>query len=305
MTERPYDAYLCCSREDDEWAERVTQYMEAAPNNLRVCLSSRDFVPGMAIVDNVCNAVQSSHLILLVLSLGFLESGWCDLETILALTNSAQATCVLERNRRVVPVLLEPCNVPERLGFLTRLDAREPDFLARLVALVQRRVPLMDADCRRPSLEPAPTSVPEARVQEQDYFDVQNHHSDVKEETELQSCQNCQEWQLKCNALENEIAKLEAKNGRLVLQNLPPSPISGVHSEQPLPLVSFNQASVKLLSVAAAMGMVPSIVSSGRFSFLTWMCSGESLCLMSQGILLSTRLLTRVMCKTQPGLVFE
>ncbi|XP_072314763.1 toll/interleukin-1 receptor domain-containing adapter protein [Eucyclogobius newberryi] len=76
---RPYDVFVCHSSEhsDTEEAERLVSFLEAPPHNLRCFLSDRDSCPGAAIPSELCQAVQNSHIKVLLISHHFLRDEWC------------------------------------------------------------------------------------------------------------------------------------------------------------------------------------------------------------------------------------
>ena len=47
---------------------------------LQLCIHKRDFLPGNAIVDNICDALNNSKKILIILTNSFLQSSWCQFE---------------------------------------------------------------------------------------------------------------------------------------------------------------------------------------------------------------------------------
>ena len=49
-------------------------------SNLKCCVHKRDFVPGNAIVDNICVNMHKSRKVILVMSEAFLRSKWCQFE---------------------------------------------------------------------------------------------------------------------------------------------------------------------------------------------------------------------------------
>ncbi|KAJ0021859.1 hypothetical protein NQD34_009349 [Periophthalmus magnuspinnatus] len=76
---RPYDVFVCHSHElsDTEEAERLVSCLEAPPHNLRCFLSHRDSCPGAAIPSELCQAVQNSHIKVLIITEHFLKDEWC------------------------------------------------------------------------------------------------------------------------------------------------------------------------------------------------------------------------------------
>ncbi|XP_029302657.1 toll/interleukin-1 receptor domain-containing adapter protein isoform X2 [Cottoperca gobio] len=76
---REYDMLVCHSSVDGdiEEAERLVSFLEAPPRNLRCFLVHRDSCPGGAISTELCQAVQNSHLRVLLITPNFLQDDWC------------------------------------------------------------------------------------------------------------------------------------------------------------------------------------------------------------------------------------
>ena len=81
MLELQYHAYVSYnenSATDDAWVmDDLQPNMEEGSEPLRLCIKSRDFMPGRAIIENINNCMHQSRKTLLVLSPGFVESEWC------------------------------------------------------------------------------------------------------------------------------------------------------------------------------------------------------------------------------------
>lgn len=74
---RSYDLCLCHSPEDLEEAVNLTAALEASPRHLRCFLWQRDAAPGGAIPTEMCEAVQNSHCVALLITPHFLGDMWC------------------------------------------------------------------------------------------------------------------------------------------------------------------------------------------------------------------------------------
>ena len=106
-------------------------------------LTPHDFRPGAAVVHELERAVEAARLTVLVLSPAFGTSQWSVFAELLASHDS------LRRNtERLVPVLLEPYELPLHLDFRVRLDctvrSRWETEIARLRELLQRGPPPME-----------------------------------------------------------------------------------------------------------------------------------------------------------------
>lgn len=76
---RQYDVFVChsCENCDTEEAQRLVSFLETPPRSLRCFLSIRDSCPGTAIPTELCQAVENSHIKVLLITPHFLEDEWC------------------------------------------------------------------------------------------------------------------------------------------------------------------------------------------------------------------------------------
>jgi len=115
-------------------------------------LTPQDFRPGAVVVQELERAVETARLTVLVLSPAFGMSPWSVFSELLATHDS------LRRNSdRLVPVLLEPYDLPLHLDFRVRLDctarSRWEAEASRLRELLQRGPPPAEQlDCPYPGL---------------------------------------------------------------------------------------------------------------------------------------------------------
>ncbi len=133
-----YDLFVSYSRADRAWVHGyLLPALNLPPDRL---ITPQDFQPGAAIVGEFERAVVSSRITLLVLSPAFLADEWATFGEQLA----AYAG-VAEQRDRLVPLLIEPCELPLRLEFRVRLDCTNEDDwegeIARLRALLGRPEP--------------------------------------------------------------------------------------------------------------------------------------------------------------------
>ena len=75
-----YDAFVSYSETESVFVR--TNLLEKLETNhqLKLCLHQRDFLPGMAIADNITGAMNQSRKSIFILSRGFLKSKWCNFE---------------------------------------------------------------------------------------------------------------------------------------------------------------------------------------------------------------------------------
>ncbi len=130
-----YDAFISYSHKDGDWVRGVL-LPRLEGEGLRPCIDYRDFEIGLPSLVNMENAVERSRKTLLVLTPNWLESEWTTFEGLLIQTRDP-----VGRGRRMLPLLVQPCRLPDRLQMFTYLDLTDPagfDFqMARLVAAIR------------------------------------------------------------------------------------------------------------------------------------------------------------------------
>ncbi len=134
-----YDAFISYSHEDRKWVDdKLLPKLEEA--SLHVCIDYRDFDIGAPILLNIENAVEQSHKTLLILTPNWIKSEWATFESLLSQTHDPT-----NLNRRLLPVLVESCALPDRLRIFTLLDLTKPaEFdrqLHRLVVAIRTSLP--------------------------------------------------------------------------------------------------------------------------------------------------------------------
>ena len=80
MLQLQYHAYIAYNEnsEDDVWVLNDLQpNMEEDPEPVKLCIKSRDFIPGHSLILSISENIQRSRKTILVLSPNFVESEWC------------------------------------------------------------------------------------------------------------------------------------------------------------------------------------------------------------------------------------
>ncbi|XP_075005554.1 toll-like receptor 2 [Calonectris borealis] len=115
-----YDAFVSYSENDSDWVENImVRELEQACPPFRLCLHTRDFVPGKWIVDNIIDSIEKSHKTLFVLSEHFVQSEWCKYEL-----DFSHFRLFDENNDAAILVLLEPIQskaIPKRFCKLRKI----------------------------------------------------------------------------------------------------------------------------------------------------------------------------------------
>ena len=108
-----YDVFICYSAMDREWVKN-TLLCQLESRQIKACIDYRDFLVGAFVVENITDAIYNSRKTVAVLSPAFLNSVYCKHELQTALSRMA--------NHQVIPILYQPCSVPDILKDKTYLD---------------------------------------------------------------------------------------------------------------------------------------------------------------------------------------
>ena len=81
MLQLQYHAYVAYNENsavDEAWVmDELQPNMEQGPDPIKLCIKSRDFIPGRFLLDNIDESIHGSRKIILVLSPNFVASEWC------------------------------------------------------------------------------------------------------------------------------------------------------------------------------------------------------------------------------------
>jgi serine/threonine protein kinase len=115
-----YDVFISYSPADRLWVQQeLWPWLEQA--GLRVCIDLRDFQPGAPRPTEVERAVLTSRKTLLILTPGYLESEWDEFGNLMLQTLDPAG-----RQRRLIPLRKEKCDLPVRLSYLWPVDFVAP-----------------------------------------------------------------------------------------------------------------------------------------------------------------------------------
>lgn len=116
MTDQTYDVFISYSSKDKEWVRgELLQRIEKA--GLRAFIDFRDFTRGAPSLKEMERGVIQCRKTLLILTPDYINSEWCDIESIMAQTLSPA-----NRDLRMIPLLKTPCDKPLRIAALTHVD---------------------------------------------------------------------------------------------------------------------------------------------------------------------------------------
>jgi hypothetical protein len=133
-----YDVFISYRHQDSEWVNQtLLPRLEAAGLRVR---TDKDFEVGMAIEANVEDSIRQSRVTLLVLTPDYLASKWTDFE--MALVDQLEPAT---RQRRVIPVMLQTCELPLRIRSMsyadfTRSEDADAQFQRLLTAISSKEI---------------------------------------------------------------------------------------------------------------------------------------------------------------------
>jgi tetratricopeptide (TPR) repeat protein len=120
-TDFKYDVFVSYSSANKEWVRKTfVPILEKA--GLKVCDYYRDFDVGAPIVMEMERAILESRKTIPVLSPAYLKSGWTEFESLMLQTLDAA-----NRERKLLPVILETCELPLRISYLNCINFANPD----------------------------------------------------------------------------------------------------------------------------------------------------------------------------------
>ncbi len=129
-----YDVFVSFSPADAAWVEGwLLPRLERA--GLVVCTPATCFEPGAPLATETERAIRESRRILAVLSPDWVAGHWSDFEAQLAHYRDPNA-----HTRRLIPLLLRPCEPPDRIRLLNWVDLTDEDSREAAVERVIRAI---------------------------------------------------------------------------------------------------------------------------------------------------------------------
>ncbi|XP_013403515.1 toll-like receptor 1 [Lingula anatina] len=126
-----YDAFVAYAGSSEEWIVRqFLPHVEGEGQStdqgqgkgqdisFKVCIHSRDFLPGEYIIDNIVEKMEASRATILIISHNFIKSDWCKYEV-----DITQAKVLRERRGAIIVVFLEQIpykQLPKTLRLMKR-----------------------------------------------------------------------------------------------------------------------------------------------------------------------------------------
>ena len=147
-----YDVFVSHAETDRAWVQGYLLPALSLPPE-RV-ITPRDFRPGASIVQEFERAVTGSRYTLLILTKAYLTDTWSTFGE--QLVSHASVT---EQRDRLIPLLLQPCELPLHIDFRVQLDCTDQENwegeTARLRELLdQQETPLKLVPCPYPGMKP-------------------------------------------------------------------------------------------------------------------------------------------------------
>lgn len=139
-----YDVFISYSSRDKAWV-RDELLPRIEQTGLKAFIDFRDFTRGAPSIKEMERGVKICRKTLLVLTQNYIESGWCDLESVMAQTLDPS-----NRDLRLIPLLKTDCKKPLYVAALTHIDFTDGADLD----LAWRQ--LFTALGKPPELEPPP-----------------------------------------------------------------------------------------------------------------------------------------------------
>lgn len=112
-----YDAFVIYNDKDIEFATDLIERLENI--GYLLCAKDRDLLPGLSFESDAILSLLSKRCnrLIIIVSKAFLQSPMQ-----VFITNFAQALGIEQGQRKIIPCLLEPCDLPQMLRYCFRLD---------------------------------------------------------------------------------------------------------------------------------------------------------------------------------------
>eukprot|EP00058_Branchiostoma_floridae_P009858 XP_002595346.1 hypothetical protein BRAFLDRAFT_87584 [Branchiostoma floridae] len=127
-----YHVFFCYSSADAPWVKGIVQKLESDDFGFKCCIHDRDFTPGAYVIENIARSIKESQKTVFVISRDFVTSKWCEFERQLVMSES-----LTEKNKKVIPVMLRECVLPNFLQHMTHLEEWTPYFFDRFIGALK------------------------------------------------------------------------------------------------------------------------------------------------------------------------
>ncbi|XP_021351214.1 uncharacterized protein LOC110448980 [Mizuhopecten yessoensis] len=117
-----HDVFISYSSEDEEWV-KTKLFKQLLNMGYNVNIDFKDFVPGMAIAENVMDSIYKSRKTIVLMSRNFLKSMWGQFEL-----QQAHNKAIAQRKDVLILIKFDQCKVPAKLMGKTFLDWTDKDI---------------------------------------------------------------------------------------------------------------------------------------------------------------------------------
>ncbi|XP_078613253.1 uncharacterized protein LOC144882965 [Branchiostoma floridae x Branchiostoma japonicum] len=124
-----HHVFFCYSNANAPWVKDMIDKLESDELGFKCCFHERDFIPGMSIIENIVRSIQKT---VFVLSRDFVASRWCNFERQMLMGANLR-----EENKKVIPVMLRECDLPDFLQHMTYLEEWTPYFFDRFIGALK------------------------------------------------------------------------------------------------------------------------------------------------------------------------
>lgn len=114
-----YDAYVCYADENSQFVCELAKFLESPEIGFKLCIRGRDLLAGhQSETDALIKLIQERcRRMLIILSPDFVNSPECEFQT-----SFAASLAIEQRKRKLIPVVMEPCELPTILKFVSKID---------------------------------------------------------------------------------------------------------------------------------------------------------------------------------------
>lgn len=134
-----YDAFISAHDEAKDYVlEKILYPLESVHNSssrYRLCWHSRDFIPGIPIMEQITNCIAKSRKVIFVFTENFSLSKFCHVELELAMNRYLSS-----HTRCIIPVALKhkhvPANVKQMITYLPILSAGDGDVAEKIAQVM-------------------------------------------------------------------------------------------------------------------------------------------------------------------------
>jgi hypothetical protein len=116
-----YDVFISYSHKDSKFVdEKLLPFLKQ--RSFTYCIDKENFQTGSTSVEEIERCIQHSNRVILVLTKDYIKSEWAKFENIMVQTSDPSA-----KFRKLIPILIQNCDLPLRLKIYHYRDLRSDD----------------------------------------------------------------------------------------------------------------------------------------------------------------------------------